>query len=82
MDPEEEWSIGDLAEPSQGVRDHDFGAALHCFVAISAPPAQMKTGVIQVKAAIKSRRRAVQRIENQRGHKRACMVSTLMQEVR
>ena len=82
MDPEEKWSIGNLAEPSQGVLDHNLGAPLHRLVAISAAAAQVKAGVVQVKAAIESRRSAVQRIENQRSHKRSGMVSALMQQVR
>lgn len=82
MDPEEEWSIGNLAEPSQGVLDHDFGAPLHRFVAVSAVAAQVKARVIDVEAPVKSGSRAIQRIENQRSHKRAGVVSTLMQQVR
>src|ERR1700747_2928841 len=55
---------------------------LNRLVAIHSAPAQMKSGVIHVKSAIKTWSRAVQRIENQRPDKSSRMIPMLMQDVR
>ena len=81
MHPQEERPIGHLAEPSQGVIYHHRGAPLDRLVAVGAVAAQPKTRVINVEAAIKSRRSAVQRIENQRCHEGPSLVSVVMQYV-
>jgi hypothetical protein len=82
MNPEKEGFVRNLAEPSQGMLHHNLGSPLHRLVAIRAVAAQVKTRVIDVEAAIKSRGGSVQRIKHQRRHKRSRLVSPLMQDVR
>ena len=64
MDPQEHRLISHVAEPSQGVTNHHLGAPLDRFVTIRSMAAQAKARIIDVKSAIKSWRRAVQRVKN------------------
>src|SRR5579862_965928 len=81
MDPEKKGTVGQLAEPRQSMIYHLSCAALNRFVSIHTVTAQIEISVINIKSAIKTRGRALQRIENQRTDKRACVVSLSVQQV-
>src|ERR1700746_3206407 len=82
MQPKKKSTVRHLASPPECMIDHISRPPLNRLVAIHSAPAQMKSGVIHVKSAIKTWSRAVQRIENQRPDKSSRMIPMLMQDVR
>ena len=70
-----------LAKPGEGMIHHQTGPSFDRLVAISTVAAQVKTGIINVKASIKTWCGAVERIKNQRSYKRSSLISMLVQYV-
>ena len=58
--------------------DYDLGAPFNSLVTIGAVAAHVKACVVDVEAAVKSRSRAVQRIEYQRADKSPGVISAMM----
>src|SRR5215467_136565 len=75
MKPQKKRSIMLLTEPLEHVSQRHFSAALHGSLAALPGFLPMKSGVVDIEAALESGGKAVFRVEDNAADKRACVVA-------
>ena len=71
-----------MAQPAERVINHIFCSPLDSLVTIHSATAQMKAGIVDFKAAIKSGSGTIERIEDDRPNKRAGVITALLEQIR
>jgi hypothetical protein len=62
------------------VLHHVAGTAFDRLIAIGAVPAQVECGIVNIESAVETRRRAIERIENEGSDECSRMISVLSQQ--